>query len=63
MWTRYKGQPKDVPVVDLCLSPMLAKMLSMKLRRALKSFESQHGTIDIPEKLANAEGVSLREDW
>ena len=50
-------------VGELTMSPMLMKVLAIKLKKFLREHEDNFGPIHIPERTANGEGISLQEDW
>jgi hypothetical protein len=52
-----------IPAVEVALSPLLAKVLAIKLRKTILHHEDEHGAITMNAELAKKEGISLDDDW
>lgn len=52
-----------IPAVEVALSPLLAKVLAVKLRKTILAYEDENGPIAMPPKVADKEGINLEQDW
>jgi hypothetical protein len=52
-----------ITIGEMSMSPGLAKMLTIKLKKLLQEHERQFGSIHIAKAILDVEGISLIEDW
>lgn len=58
------GQPEaPLIAVELATSPLLAKVLAIKLRKTILAHEDKVGEFTMTEDLAHREGINLEQDW